>query len=304
MIASGTTLNGLKRQRPEWEPWLAVVEEVLREAGTSTWNAAVPADDPLSAEAADAKAATRRTTVPLLAGATIGLHASSVRRLLERLIHIGSRSGTPKMTSLAAALRADLDVLTLFTASLCQDNARTEEVAAASGADAEALQAVVALLAVPFLHACRHRHASSISESWVEGYCPLCGSWPTFAEVRGIERSRYFRCGRCGGEWHARTLHCPYCAMSNHHELIALVPEKGGSHATIDACNRCRGYVKIFTRLQACPAGTIVLEDLASVELDFAALEQGYARPAGAGYALDIRVSDTATRRRFFAWNA
>jgi FdhE protein len=304
MIASGAAVNGLKRQRPEWEPWLAVVEEVLREAGTSTWDVAVPAGDCLSAEAAGAKAAARRATVPLLAGATIGLQASAVRRLLERLIHIGSRSGTPKMATLAVAVRAELDVLTLFTASLCQDSARIEEVAAASGADAEALQAVVALLAVPFLHACTHRHASSISESWVEGYCPLCGSWPAFAEVRGIERSRYFRCGRCGGEWHARILHCPYCAMSNHDELIALVPEKGGSHATIDACSRCRGYVKTFTRLQACPAGTIILEDLASVDLDFAALEQGYARPACAGYPLDVRVSDTAARRRFFAWNA
>ena len=91
-----------------------------------------------------------------------------------------------------AALREDLDVLTLFTASLCQDSERVTEVAAASGADAEALQAVIALLPVPFLHACNRRWASSISESWVEGYCPVCGSWPAFAEVRGIERSRSF----------------------------------------------------------------------------------------------------------------
>jgi FdhE protein len=305
MTASATALNGLKRQRPEWEPWLAVVEEVLRQAATPTWDVAVPIGDPLSTEAPGANAATRPTTVPLLAGATISLHASSVRRLLERLIHIASQSRTPKMATLAAVLRADLDVLPLFAASLCQDSARVEEVAVVSGADAEALQAVVALLAVPFLHACTRRRASSICESWVEGYCPLCGSWPTFAEVRGIERNHYFRCGRCGGDWHAHVLHCPYCSMSNHNQLVALVPENGGSHAVINACTRCGGYVKTFTRLQGCPPGTVMLEDLASVELDVAAMGQGYTRPAGTGYLLEVRVNEKeAGRRRFFAWNA
>jgi hypothetical protein len=47
-----------------------------------------------------------------------------------------------------------------------------------------------------------------------------------------------------------------------------------------------------------------MLEDLASVELDVAALEQGYARPAGAGYALGARVADKAETRRFFAWKS
>jgi FdhE protein len=302
MTAPGPALHGLKRQRPEWEPWLAVVEEILREAGTSAWDVTVPAD--LGAEAPSAKAAARQTTVPLLAGATIALTASSVRRLLERLIRIASLSGTPKMATLAAALREDLDVLTLFTASLCQDNERVTEVAAASGADAEAFQAVIALLPVPFLHACNRRWSSSISESWVEGYCPVCGSWPAFAEVRGIERSRHFRCGRCGGEWHARALACPYCAVDDHHALVSLVPEKTGPRAAIDACTRCLGYVKTLTTLQGCAPGAVMLEDLASVDLDVAALEQGYTRPIGSGYSLEATVTAQNATRRFFSWRA
>jgi FdhE protein len=302
MMAPGTALNSLKRQRPEWEPWLAVVEEVLREAATPTWDVAVPprvgsgADAPGAKMALDAEA-------PLLAGATIRLPASSARRLLERLIRIASRSGTPKMATLAR-LRADLDVLALFTASVCQDSDAIEQVAAAYGVDAEALQAVMALVPVPFLHACNRRWASSISESWAEGYCPLCASWPAFVEVRGIERSRHFRCGRCGGAWHARALHCPYCAMHDHDALVSLVPEKSDSQAVIDACTRCRGYVKTFSTLQGCPPGTVMLEDLASVDLDVAALDQGYTRPPGAGYALQVTVNDKGARRRYFAWNA
>jgi len=293
MTAPDTALNGLRRERPEWEPWLIVVDEILREAGSPAWEAAVPA-----------AAQAQRTAVPLLAGTKLILEVGLVRRLFERLIRTASRLGAPKMSSLKAALHADLEWAPLFTASLSQDSDRINEIAAVSGADAEALHAVIALLPVPFLHACNRRWASSISASWVEGYCPVCGSWPAFAEVRGIERNRYFRCGRCGGEWHARALYCPYCAMSDHDELVTLVPEKVGSNAVIDACQRCLGYVKTFTRLQGCSPGAVMLEDLASVDLDVAAIEHGFARSPSPGLALEITVTDKGRRPGFFAWKS
>jgi FdhE protein len=237
---------------------------------------------------------------------TLTLEAGLVRRLFERLIPTASRAGTPKMSSLKAALHADLEWAPLFTASLCQESDRINEIAVVPGADAEALHAVIALLPVPFLHACNRRWASSISASWVESYCPVCGSLPAFAEVRGIERNRYFRCGRCGGGWHARALYCPYCAMTDHDELVSLVPEKSGanavgSNAVIDACQRCLGYVKTFTRLQGCSPGAVMLEDLASVDLDVAAIEHGFARPPGPGFPLGITVIEKDARRGFFA---
>jgi len=80
--------------------------------------------------------------------------------------------------------------------------------------------------------------------------------------VLGIERSRYFRCARCGGDWHARALHCPYCDTSDHGQLVSLVAENGGSNATIDACTHCLRYVKTLTRLQGCPPDTVMIEDL------------------------------------------
>src|ERR1700678_4559362 len=293
MTAPDSALNVLRRERPEWQPWLAVVDEILREAGSSAWEAAVPAAAPA-----------QRTAFPLLAGTTLTIETDLVRRLFERLIRIASRARTPKMLSLKAALHADLEWAALFTASLCQSSDRINEIAAVSGADAEALHAVVALLPVPFLHACNRRWASSISASWVEGYCPVCGSLPAFAEARGIERNRYFRCCRCGGEWHARALYCPYCAMSAHAELVALVPEKDDANAVIDACQRCLGYVKTFTRLQGCSPGAVMLEDLTSVDLDVAAIEHGFARPPGPGLALGITVTDKGARRGFFAWKS
>ena len=291
MMAAAAALNGLRRKRPEWESWLAVIEEVLRETASPDWEAA----------AAGAHAA--RPAIPLLAGATVAVHTNSVGRLLKRLVRIASRSGTPKLATLEAALHADMDILVLFNASLRQDSGSIDELAAASGANAEALHAVAALLPVPFLHACNRRWASSLPGSWVEGFCPVCGAWPTFAEVRGIERSRYFRCARCGGEWHARALHCPYGDTSDHGQLVSLVAENGGSNATIDACTHCLRYVKTLTRLQGCPPDMVMIEDLGTVDLDVAALECGYTRPSGAGHPLETTMTDKGATRRFLTWS-
>src|SRR5262245_1887347 len=281
MTAIEAGLKDLRRQHPEWEPWLAVVEEVLCECVNPEWDVLVP----IRSESPQSK-------VPLLAGTTLTLEQRSIRRLLEKLILIAHRSGTPAMASLEPALHRDLDLLKLFKASLYQDRDRLKDIAAYLGADPEAFQAVAALLPIPLLHACNRRWASSKSASWTEGYCPVCGAWPAFAEVRGIERSRYFRCGRCGGEWQAQCLFCPYCGTTDHNELCSLVPEKSGSNSVIEACKRCLGYVKAFTTLQGSQPTQVFLDDLASAHLDVAALEQGYKRPHGAGFSLDVVVND------------
>ena len=281
MTAIDSRLQDLKRQHPEWEPWLAVVHEILSATADPQWEQVVPA-----------RPETQADKIPLLAGVTVVVERSSVRRLLAQLIQTAQRSGTPKMATRKPALHGELNDLTLFEASLRQDTQRLSEIAAVIGADPEALQAVGSLLPVPFLQACNRLWARSIAKSWMEGYCPVCGAWPAFAEVRGIERSRYFRCGRCGNEWQSNCLFCPYCSTTNHEELVSLVPEKSGSNSVIEACKRCLGYVKTFTKLQGSPPDKILLDDLATVQLDVAALEQGYKRPQGAGYCLDVVVTD------------
>jgi FdhE protein len=283
-------VDALRRERPEWSPWLAVVEVALREAGSDRWDRTVP------------EVAADRGSDPLLSGVSVNADEGTLRRFFERLVKIASRNGTPKMATLPRAMRGDLDLAGLLAASVCQDSDRIAEIATASGADPEGLQAVAALVSIPFLQACHRRWGSSVSTAWAKGYCPVCGSWPAFAELRGIERSRHLRCGRCGGAWHAEILHCAYCENRDHDDLATLSPEKPGSAGSVDACRRCRGYVKVFTRLQGCPPSQVMLEDLASVDLDVASLEQGYSRPAGAGRPVDIAVVTTGPR--FLSWNA
>jgi hypothetical protein len=53
---------------------------------------------------------------------------------------------------------------------------------------------------------------------------------------------------------------------------------------------RCLGYIKTVTTLQGSPPAKVIVDDLASVDLDIAALEQGCSPPEGAGYSLGIKV--------------
>lgn len=136
---------------------------------------------------------------------------------------------------------------------------------------------------IPLLHACRRRWASAVPPGWSQGYCPICGAWPGFAEVCGVERSRFLCCVRCGTAWRAHGLSCPYCGTADHAALGALVPEQDPPKWAIEVCNACRGYLKSFTRLKTSPPEQALIEDIASVELDLAAAERGYRRPEGSG---------------------
>ena len=110
MTAVDSGLQDLKRRHPEWEPWLAVVQEILSATADPQWEQVVPA-----------RAEIQQDKIPLLAGVTVFLERSLVRRLLEKLIQTAHRSGTSKMATLKPALHAELNDLTLFEASLCQD---------------------------------------------------------------------------------------------------------------------------------------------------------------------------------------
>ena len=161
--------------------------------------------------------------------------------------------------------------------------------------DRGVLRGLAPLIAMPLLHACRRAWARHVPADWSAGYCPICGGWPALAEIRGLDGTRHLRCGRCGSDWRTEPSRCPFCGGERDHEQ--RVP-------AIEVCDGCNGYVKTFTMLQGCQPDTVMLEDLATVHFDVAALEHGYTRPSGAGYPLEVTVTDKGAAGRFFGWKA
>src|SRR6267143_3595992 len=188
-------LADVRQKNPESETWLTLVEAALVESQDATSWDAVPA--PMDG---------RPARVPLLHGAQVGVHRRSATRFVRHLSRLAGLNG--------AAHR--LDPLDLLEAAIRQDDARIDALATG---DPSTLRVVAQVAAGPLLRACARKIGSDGSATWWEGYCPLCGAWPTLSEFRGLERKRWLRCGRCGTGWEVPWLRCPFCAETSHENL-------------------------------------------------------------------------------------
>jgi FdhE protein len=275
MSAVQFAVGDLRRQHPEWSPWLGVVEAMLADEAIGLWDAA-QVDTRLVADGVR----------PLLANACVSIDLRSFRRLAHRLLEAVEALGADARHMLERHLN-DGGAAAIFAGSL-----RGEHADALADLEGSVVTGVMALLGVPFLQNVQRRH-SSAGMTWTETYCPICAAWPAFVEVLGIERTRQARCGRCGAAWRAEMLRCRYCASSNHRQLLTLMPQHDRASEAIEACVRCGKYTKVFARLQGCLPQNAYIEDLATAELDVASLDAGYVRPQGLGYplALEVRVT-------------
>lgn len=297
-----TRLDALAQAHPEWAPWLSVVRVVTADLPDPAWNREPP-------DTAEPSALS-----PWLAGAVLRPDARAVASLFDRLTSVARVQGLHALAGDAqAAPETDAtgDALAVFLAAVNGDDAELSRQATRRGASPDGFRALAQLLPLPYLHACaRHWTDSSARPDWTQGYCPVCGAWPSFAEVRGIERSRHLRCGRCAASWAMPVLACTYCASTDHEALGTLVVlDDKTSRFSLDVCKSCSGFLKSCTTLQATPPDGILVADLASVAFDLAAVERGYGRPPGPGVPLDAtlaaehRPADAAPARKTRWWS-
>jgi FdhE protein len=280
---------------PAWRPWVRLLDLALAAAGESDWASTVTL------------APSRPAGAPLLHGAALGGNSRRWRQLLRELLREsdspaagdsgasgtngtngtnGARSG-----SIRPSARRRLDALGIAKAAIEQDTAALDRLASSAAVDPGRLSAVAQLAVIPLLSACRARFVDQVPAGWLHGYCPLCGAWPTVAEMRGLDRSRRLRCGRCHGDWELPVLRCPYCDELRHDRLHALVPEGDEHTRRVDVCESCKGYIKTFATLQALPHRSLAMVDLATLELDVTAQDRGYTRPGRPGFPLEVSAS-------------
>src|SRR5207302_1109892 len=113
------------------------------------------------------------------------------------------------------------------------------------------------------------------STRWQEGCCPTCGSWPLLGEFRGLEQTRFLRCGLCATGWEFPRLRCPFCGTRDHQQLgyFHVEAEEGKYRAA--TCSVCRGYVKMLSTLTELSPPRLLAADLATMHLDLIAAERG-----------------------------
>ena len=252
---------------PGWQPWLELLEIALDAASDAAWAVVVPSPVERPAEA------------PLLHAAIVRLDARRAGKLTQRLARA---AGIPAA--------GELDPGETIRAAMVRDDRAITGMAEQIGVSSDALAVVGQMAAMPVLHAAARAASASALREWQRGYCPVCGAWPSLVEMRGIEHERRLRCGCCGADWLLPILRCAFCGELDHHRLGSLLPEGAEQYRRVETCEHCHGYLKAVTTLRALSPRSLAVQDLATVPLDLAAQERGYARPSRPAWALVVEV--------------
>jgi formate dehydrogenase maturation protein FdhE len=108
--------------------------------------------------------------------------------------------------------------------------------------------------------------------------CPLCAALPVVGVLReeGHGAKRSLVCALCFTEWECRRVVCTACGEQEFDALPVYTSDRF-TQVRIEACDRCRHYVKTVD-LTIDGLAIPCVDDIASVPLDLWAREQGYSR--------------------------
>lgn len=223
---------------------------------------------------------------PLLAGAPVPVDAKAAGRILGEICRV---LDTPEAIRL-------------------QESARERPIAFQAAADAlltrrdhapaqrrDVPQALLSFVVLAGLRPSFRRHAEGLQPltegvPWHRPVCPVCGSVPSLAELRGEPARRYLRCALCEAAWRVPRLRCPFCGTTDHTRLGYLRSEDDPG-MRLDLCHACRRYLKTRIARGGEAEADVFGLDLATLHLDALAWARGY---RGAG----VRARGVPVRRK------
>jgi formate dehydrogenase accessory protein FdhE len=113
---------------------------------------------------------------------------------------------------------------------------------------------------------------------WHQSRCYICGAEALLGELQGAEAAKHLRCGQCGADWAGRRLGCAYCGNERLETFGYLSLEANSNGKRVEVCDACKGYLKVIVRFDPTPPEELLIQDLATVHLDYVAQERGYVR--------------------------
>ena len=233
--------------------------------------------------------------VPALAGEPIPL---PIQLLTVSLLRMCQALGTGGAGEAADHIRTavetgSLDAGSLLAASLARDQNAIRTGATHRGLAPDLVWLVAELAVGPFAYVLQRTlltkrsipisaraptdaMAAALGE-WNRGYCPACGSWPAMAEV--VEGHRMLRCSFCAAAWELTRYACVYCSEQGE-PFVTAAPDEERKDRRVEVCGACTGYLKTVDTFALSPFPLLSIGDLETMDLDMAAMEHGYQRPA------------------------
>jgi FdhE protein len=269
-------LERLAKERPELAGSITFLRDILPKLYQE------PVVDPILSLTSDHSATKLAGGVPLLRGEDVQLDIQAFHRRWQFICEAVQRHQKDQAgETLAQGLRkGTLDpkalAVELFAGRAQGIHARADALGLDPGMTATVLRLALFPVLAQFSTA-----FAPLRESvpWKQGYCPTCGSWPLLGEFRGLEQTRFLRCGLCAAAWEFPRLRCAFCGTSDHQVLGYLHVEGEEGKYRAATCDACRGYVKMVSTLGALSGPQLLVTELATMHLDLAALARNYISP-------------------------
>jgi hypothetical protein len=133
---------------------------------------------------------------------------------------------------------------------------------------------VLGLAMRPFLSRCaevlQQRAELAI---WTHSHCALCGGEPDFSVITPAAE-RHLICSRCTLRWKYEPLTCPYCGNAERTRITSFATPDG--RYRVYACDVCHRYLKAYDGRRASRPVMPLVDGVATLPLDAAAMQRGY----------------------------
>jgi len=201
-------------------------------------------------------------------------------KLFQALCQIG-KEVNPHMAEQVGKIKEALDNKKIDLKKLLKKGVmeqRIEQMADESGVNKKVFSFLMQGSTRPSIEAGMEQIRSELDpETWLKGYCPMCGSLPSLSLLKEEVGKRYLLCSYCGYQWRIDRLFCPFCNNKEQESLQYFCGE-GEEAYRIDLCEKCHQYIKTID-YRNLEESDPVLEDLATLHLDILASQKGYKRP-------------------------
>ena len=216
---------------------------------------------------------------PLLRFADIPLEPTDLRLAIRQTAEILRRFGALEEAECQHVLDLGRDpelpaLVAAWYRAVSEGAGPAAPAAAPAPVPGEPFDQVFTLAMRPFLSRC----AEAVQQrpelaAWRHAHCALCGGEPDFAVITPAAE-RHLICGRCGLRWNFEPLTCPYCCNGDRARITSFATPDG--QYRVYACDICRRYLKAYDGRRATRPVMPVVDGLATLPLDAAAIQRGY----------------------------
>ena len=219
---------------------------------------------------------------PLLRFEDIPLELTDLRLIVRQTADVLRRFGSLDDPDYQKVQAMGRDMTLVTVASQWYRSAAERHAAASVGVGANAaapsvdavIDQVLTLAMRPFLSRCaevlQQRPELAI---WTHPHCALCGGEPDFAVITPAAE-RHLICSRCTLRWKFEALTCPYCRNSNRGQITSFATPDG--QYRVYGCDVCQRYLKAYDARRATRPVMPVVDSVATLPLDAAAIQRGY----------------------------